>query len=317
VEIEGIVVDEHGHVVLHAWVRAKGPEARGVGADEGGRFVLTGLRPGKYKLSAETRGYETLRVIWVEAPVKGVRLVATRLGEVRMRLVHPDGKPFSGEVSLAGGDLHGTLRVADGQLRVQGFDGSLMRLCVQCEPYLPLEWELTVAPGEVRDLGTVVLDPGVTLTGRAVDPAGKPVPGAWVYQPGGSSAQVGPDGTFALGPVPRGRATLRAGADGYLKTELEVETGEGPVTLTIARGALVRGRVTDSSGRPLDGIWVELDSGRETDEMSRTEADGSFEMRVPPGRYRVRSTFEEDVELDVVDLKEGQTLERVFVHPGR
>ena len=61
----------------------------------------------------------------------------------------------------------------------------------------------------------------------------------------------------------------------------------------LARGARVRGIVLTERGEPAEGLRVTLlpldgeGDPKERAASLRTDEDGSFELRVPPGRWRV------------------------------
>src|SRR5690242_2105709 len=53
-----------------------------------------------------------------------------------------------------------------------------------------------------------------------------------------------------------------------------------------ADDAVIRGRVTDNTGKPIRGVIVKASAGDKA--ISRyTQIDGSYEIRVPAGRYEV------------------------------
>lgn len=138
--------------------------------------------------------------------------------------------------------------------------------------FAPVSFVVRSSPAEIR------LDRGVTVTGRVVDRAGTPVPGAAV----GAGALVAgtPDadvdeaaarsaaalepcspvvadagGRFTLGDLPRGRALrIEAAAPGFVGSLVDLPPASGESIdagdLVLVPGATVAGRVTLEGGQP-------------------------------------------------------------------
>ncbi len=163
------------------------------------------------------------------------------------------------------------------------------------------------------DLGTVVLEPGVLLSGRVLDSGGEPVAAAQlsvrnadgeqiVVQRAASlwfaSAVSRPNGSFHIDGLPRdSRLILLVSADGFLPRELAVTTGDEDQRLDVelSRGTRVSGRVLDPDGRPAPGARVDLVAGPEMQRLntstSRTlesDVEGRFEASgLQPGQYAI------------------------------
>ena len=126
--------------------------------------------------------------------------------------------------------------------------------------------ELALAPGERRDLGTLVLQTGFPATGRVVDDSGVPIEAARVVvgdasgggantEAAGLYAVTDASGSFSI-PLPAGRYRLTAGAAGYVAAHADVEARPGApppaVELRLTRAeAMLEGLVRDTGGRPL------------------------------------------------------------------
>jgi hypothetical protein len=104
------------------------------------------------------------------------------------------------------------------------------------------------------------------------------------------------EGRFSFAGLPAGPLPLLVGAEGFLQLERSVHVGgleAGALRLVLARGARVRGIVLTERGDPAEGLritLVPLDGEGDAKERAmslRTDEDGSFEVRVPPGRWRV------------------------------
>lgn len=104
-------------------------------------------------------------------------------------------------------------------------------------------------------------------------------------QPHDAEAVSDSDGSFAFGELIPGRYTLVVQAQGFQEQCFEVELYGGSLDrrcIVLDRGRVLRGRVQDPEGRPLEGIEL---VARQTSEgglhtrSARSAADGSFELR--------------------------------------
>jgi hypothetical protein len=100
----------------------------------------------------------------------------------------------------------------------------------------------------------------------------------------GGSAMTGADGRFVLELEPdEYRVEARAEGHGPDKTDLTVSSGGGAtdLRLTLPRGGSIAGRVVDTAGRPVGGVWIGATTS-EGDEPymmpDRTLPDGSFQI---------------------------------------
>ena len=135
---------------------------------------------------------------------------------IRGRVFGADGKP------LAGVQVHSHLAALGATAHTQS-DGSFCMswhgpgdVAVELQAGGGPEGRTTRkldAVGEGCNIGDLILEPGLTLRGRAVDAAGKALNGArveYVAQAGqdGDVATVGPDGAFAFANLPPGPGSL-------------------------------------------------------------------------------------------------------------
>ena len=120
--------------------------------------------------------------------------------------------------------------------------------------------ELTLAPGERRDLGVLALRDGFPLGGRVIDESGAPIEGARVAAAGGGDdsglyAVTDGAGSFSLAlPAGHYRVTASAPGHGAASTEVDVRQGvpSASLALRLARAeAILEGLVRDTGGRPL------------------------------------------------------------------
>lgn len=121
------------------------------------------------------------------------------------------------------------------------------------------------------------------------------------------------DGSFAIVGVGSGHYSALVTAEGFAPTSSAVfqvieDQAPPPITITLAPGGRLRGRVLDPSGAPLAGVQVrcadnvmsgaeddpffgELFSGAATTKKTRTNAEGSFDLpALAPATYAI--TFE-------------------------
>src|SRR5687768_14452259 len=99
-------------------------------------------------------------------------------------------------------------------------------------------------------------------------------------------------------PTPRFPARLAAAliasaigcAEGAASTAPDVPPAGTPSAAPATPSAFrVRGRVTDTQGRPLAGVDVVVDNTLlfNTSVSARTDADGTYRVQVPAGSWRV------------------------------
>ena len=106
-------------------------------------------------------------------------------------------------------------------------------------------------------------------------------------------ATTGPDGTFALEAIALGDAQLTATAEGYetAKQPLVVTIDGAPVALqlqAILPPGQLRGKIRSFRGEGLQGKLTVEPGGQSID----TDAEGNFELDLPPGEYEVAIVVE-------------------------
>jgi uncharacterized GH25 family protein len=277
--IRGIVVDEEGKAVPGAAVTALDPsKATGkltdigsamesVGGqgftDDEGRFAISGMKAGSWRLHVQAQGYGTEvldNVAAVDAGSPEVRVTLHQGTEVIVRVVGPDGSPVRGaNVFLSdsqGRELTNlrqmdTLKTGeDGRASVRAPAGSL-KFEAAAQGFAPGETTATVPTG-----GEVVvkLAKAATLKVTVSGPGGAPLAGAGVelLDPSGvpfgqrfsmdafadmlGSSATGSDGTLVRKNLPAGpwrvRAALTDGRSGEEKVTLvEGETTEVAISV--------------------------------------------------------------------------------------
>jgi hypothetical protein len=287
----------------------------------GPRFDVTIRRAGFAPLSRSVRGKET-----DGGPADLGTFVLTPGSNLDVLVTDAAGTPIGGAEVWSGAWTVQGFR-ADPTPQATGADGRftlrdlpLFSSVIICHPrYLFRTIELSAGTPPSR----LVLSPGARISGRVVDPDGRPLPGSEVTAQSTDSAPTdvfttgypcGPptnfaaststdeEGSFTLEPLEEGWFHLQARAAGYrpaasgrLHTEpglplLTVEIvlqpeAAGPAEPPPAPPELheIHGTVLDPDGAPAASARVE---------EAVTAADGSFVLRRPEGQFRVRAVKE-------------------------
>ena len=303
IAIEGTVVYDNGRaapdmVVVARWPRAKPGDERdsfdartwNAWTDERGRFRVIGVEAGEYDLTAETWGHgaavvaKTVEALRVRAPAKGVRITAARPGSAVLRLLLPDGRPYSGPISVDDGEDRTTedrgtrtevdvyvvgrtitcgwaswmnvdsddtvpereRTTRDGRISLTGIGPRRWWISLSVDGFLPAGKTFVPPPGSMIDLGDLTLDPGIELRGRVTDLTGKPVSGARV-----GCLRTDENGSFRIERLPAGPLTFHLHGLGVDDTEqvVDVRPAAAPVVVALAAGALVRVVARHADGR--------------------------------------------------------------------
>jgi RNA polymerase sigma-70 factor (ECF subfamily) len=370
-EVSGRVVDPSGQPVLHAlvkigdrggWIvdlpsglRAEKSDPVPVATDADGRFTYAGGLPeGVHPVSVSARGWP----IWrgqVEAHPDARSAIEITLAEPASldgRVVDASGAPVEGANVVASEELWGgwyhdpfppprAKTDTDGRFRIGWVAPGLQELNASLARRPELGKAKLHAPCTAGQTTSVelVLDPGITITGRVVDPAGRPVP-KWVvrakaemgmgnaYPRQGTTDDLGrfvvanldrdhrydlqadPEGVFSI----PSRGTVRAVQPGTRDVEIVVESAREP-------DARIRGRIAGEDGRvPGDlrvvyypeggdmGGYIDIDPKTGAFEEGPLLA-GRYEVRVYRGGQTVFRT-------EVFDLGAGETRDVGVLMPG-
>jgi Carboxypeptidase regulatory-like domain len=302
-------------------------------SDEEGRFRFEGLLPGRYTFAFSPPDRGEVLHAQVSAPAEDARLVLPRSAGLVCRVIVPrDHLPLRMKV-LERRTAQRPLRLTRLEwpwthVRVTRLTPGGIDIVFFVRGFALVRRRLELAPGEVADLGKIRFGPGVALVGSVVDPDGRPLRGvaldagpAWS---GKTSVAVTDDrGRFRLERVAPGPVEVRARLRGFLpgKADLVAAAKAESAVVTLRRGGVVHGRVTTSDGRPAVGVEMALIDPAGTDDTDRrwfadTDATGAFEIRVPPGRYRLVFDDDEPVPIRDVDLKEGDVVDMEIVLRG-
>ena len=150
---------------------------------------------------------------------------------------------------------------------------------------------LTLSTNTTRN---IVLETGVTLSGRLTGPAGQPVPWAWVSVRNDEGQEVSfnnadESGHYSLG-VSVGTYRIEVYHDDFLdKSVEEVEVTQATVlNISLESGVVLGGKVVDDTGQPVSDAQVcaHLPIGDRWF-CTETESAGIFQLRVAPAVYVV------------------------------
>ncbi len=221
---------------------------------------------------------------------------------------------WRGHSSLTSVALHEALSAADGTFRIEVFAHPDVMLFAEGRGYVTLDASSEsdrcvvstgTAPGATVDR-TIVVVPGITLTGRVVDEASKPVAGASIrvvdegatpydeppYAGLALEARSDDAGRFAISGVhpklaPSVRATALDGRTAQVGARASAGGGFEPVSLELhAFEPIMVHVVDDATGAPVPGAEVRVYPGR--GEIVVTGADGIARVEaVDPENRRV------------------------------
>ena len=174
----------------------------------------------------------------------------------------------------------------------------------------------------------VQLQRGLPVTGRVLDPNRRPLPGVRVVQNYNwsddyASVVTGNDGAYRILNASTGHLALCFQAEHYAPQTVELAVS-GPTTaapVTLTAGHLLRGRVTDDAGNPLEGVAISAGRagpGRsEFEWRTKSDAAGSFSwdgapdgplglFSFKPGFRLMTSTVTVDGPENIITLERAQ-----------
>jgi protocatechuate 3,4-dioxygenase beta subunit len=318
--IRGRVRDREGSGLGGASVRARlrRPGERSLGeatSEADGEYVVAGLVPGAYSLTAALPGYAAASAT-ASAGGDPVDLVMEAGGEIAGRVVDAAGQPAEdatlsadwadeAEAAYTGGAF-GMADEGEGRFVLR--DLAAGRYVVQARAAGKGEAAISgvrVVASQRAEVGTLRLAAGGTVRGTVVDVDGQGVPGATVVaerdlemQTGDLVDETGSSGAFEIRGVPAGRASVMASHPAYASpkpaiVEVDPEKEPTPVRIVLLEGARVEGRAAHRDGRPFASGRVRLSSLEPGAEgmgqvPSPVRPDGSFVVdHAGAGRTRI------------------------------
>jgi protocatechuate 3,4-dioxygenase beta subunit len=331
--VEGTGEPCHASVLL---TDARGNSPIRSESDEEGCVRFRAALPATYKVSIDCDGYigkesyPEVRV--VDRDLEGLVWKVDRGGRIRGMVVDDAGSPVHHATvkAVAGNSRSRTSNEwsdadAHGFFETTGLLPGTYRLSAEAEGFVECDpVETVVASGQDVQGVRLVLGRGGAVEGAVVDEAGKPVAGAQVMARGErfsfSNSNSRDDGTFRIGDLAAGdyrvlalrdwnelrapgqtdddrageKVTVRAGQTSRVRLVVESQSG------------VIRGRVLDTSGRPVVDAFVgaqrQSEAAGAPDGTKRrmqrgwsfqpvmTDADGAFTVDgLSPGKYTVRA----------------------------
>ncbi len=203
------------------------------------------------------------------------------------------GQPSEPDGAIGNVPLGTVQTDAQGRWRLDGTPRDLSKVWVAAKHprYREPAYDTVASIG--RD-STIVLKKGLTVTGRVVNAAGRPIRGAravagrdaWGNQ--SSKGATDERGAFTVENCDAGLTILTVQANGFAPQIQDVIVGERtpPVVVRMTEpGATVRGRVVNIAGQPVAGAFVAADTWRGNRSIAfrvDTDKDGRFEWRSAP-----------------------------------
>ena len=202
-------------------------------------------------------------------------------------------------------------------------DSGGYHLAIGADGFAPYRKETVATAGEDNDVGDLALDPGVILSGRVIDSAGRPIADAELRQPisAGNGAVIVLQGTharpvlaitnalgeFSIRRQAVGPWELRVTAEDHPAADISGQTRQAGerasgLVITLEDGFEIRGRLTAIPSDASDSLQVSASPQLEPagvladftafqSTMAEVEPDGTFRVRGLAGgtEYRLRA----------------------------
>jgi hypothetical protein len=251
------------------------PGAGETRTDPDGRFVLSGLTAGSYRLLVEAAGFPSVETGDVTAPA--AELVVHLTGTVHAvagRVRRGEAAVSRAEVELAaetGGPVHRTMTNADGAFAFGGLGVGRYLLGARHDGDAAAPTAAVVGEAAGEEPVALSLAPGARCAGRVVDDTGTPLPGLRVRiersalalgeDPLPALVDSDRDGRFLAGPLPPGSYRIVTAAAGTIQRSIPIVTLDAAaappaVTVELVRGARLAGRVVDPHGGAAAGAEI-------------------------------------------------------------
>jgi len=272
------------------------PESRGfraVGDSSSSVFPL--LRTSAEGLAVDTRTVQARPdgdadvgdvVLQAGATLRG-RVVEQGGGPVadaRVSVAHPGDPRQTGPAAFAADEVEQASTAADGSFRLPSVRAGEITLVVEADGRPQLEEDVTLQPGDSRDVGTLVMNAELRLSGTVRDPHGVVAGALLTVSPAGALpidaiARTTSDeqGRFAFAGLPAGRATLRGDDEGHhFPAELTVDLPQqGAADLLLPDLNHLRVHARDADDRPVTRGEVSLHRGAEVLSRAAFGEDGA------------------------------------------
>jgi protocatechuate 3,4-dioxygenase beta subunit len=313
--VHGRIKSANGRALPDVKLRLVTPDKAGPALAEtvstaDGAFALDGVTPGRYLVRAESKGFSPASVPVDLGPGETVTTVL-RLEPMQLlegRVEDRQGQPVAQAALFAwplGDRQAGVVEISsgpDGRFALAGLAPGPWTVMVEAPGFGTLRLERVDIParplvlkleGEARSLGGLVLE----ANGNPANDARVILGGPALSLP--IETRSNDKGIFLFHGLGYGHFVVRAVVGDKVSRGISVVIDDAtgwlpPVKLTLAPGAMFKGRVVDDLGRPLSGADVELTVSPvdEASELARTDRDGQFSIGpVPPGHYDAWARF--------------------------
>jgi protocatechuate 3,4-dioxygenase beta subunit len=332
--VSGRVTDAAGEPIKDARVRAGWRtkdryRSRSFETAEDGTYRAAGLpEHDPVDIHVYAEGFASAEREAVRPGTRDVDFSMIPTGVIKGRVRRPDGdvpEEFSAEAkreaegarggfAFAGGPGKTTrgnrIENPDGTLEIEGLEAGTYTVRASGKGWAAVtKAEVEVTAGKTTDVGTLVLERGLTLRGRVVTADGTtPVAGATVTaapprgmgmglfgaDPSAPFARSGLDGVFALEGLSPGALTVEATHPDYSPTELNVQLEPDvepeEIVLALSAGGAIEGTVRDGSGQPVPGVSILIMRGMMAGQLdsANTDETGRYQFeRLAAGSYTV------------------------------
>lgn len=336
--LSGRVLDAGGGVIPGARVRASQYSGGSVSrtylatADDAGVYKLSLGKGSSYGLTAEAEGYAPARdgVRVTGDTTRDLRLVPAarlfgRVVERASRAPVPDA-----EVWLVRDRRDGFLMSPDvktdasGQWTFNDVQPGAYSVSARKARLVGFSRVIAVSVAETVSDIEIETDPGLSVSGRVLDPERKPVGGVVVHMgkeeppyDRGLAAKSAADGAYLLEGVLPGRYRLSPRTEGYVddytrrKLVRVVDKDLSGVDLTLTPSLVISGLVVSAEGRPVEGASVNamVRARMETGGMLQLGRDAKSDAE---GRFALKDLIPGDITLSAKHADFGAAAEPVF-----
>ena len=287
--------------------------------------MIRGLPEGPVDVVVSDDRYVPAGYVRLHAPSRGIRLQVVRSPRVRVTVEPPAGSSTPKRVRVVVTQLAGPdagledaqfVELAGGTAELERVRPGPMSVTVDLPGFAPSTVHLDLAPGAEVQVASFRFEEGVRRRGRVVDADGTPVAGARLV-PDGSEARAvstAEDGGFELEHLASPEVALEVSAGAFPVTFVDAPVAiDDPFVVVLRPGGVVRGVFPGPPGdrrrdTSLCVFAADAQSGYVPHWDVRADADGSFRIRLPAGRYRgvaTRYAFDRDpIFFDVTEAGE-------------
>jgi len=270
---------------------------------EDGAFEIDSLRPEKYVLRPEKKGFvpqESQGTVASPGDTH-VRLVMNPLGAVRGRVLDPAGAPIHNFAVN-----REQFNESTGQFSVPVYSTGDMTVRIHAPGFAVERRQVKAIVGENVTVPDITLSAGRVIRGKVLDAANAgPVSGALVNKgpieespyrhllsPARGAVYTNGDGSFSLLEAESGPVQLVVEHSKYRQYRGVIAPDQSEATVLLLAGSSLSGRVLDSDQKPVAGARVSA-LGEQNFKTAETSGDGSYQIGgFEAGRYTVSVSVE-------------------------